>query len=115
MTVIAQSVLETASFVDWEPELVGVQSDQTDGVVLTHVGRPDRPERGIIRLRWRDAPPALADAISNHYLAQVGSFSFRARTGEDIAVVYAEPPSFQPRSAASVDVTVVLEQAFDSD
>lgn len=115
MTIVAESVLETASTVDFEPELVGVQSDPSDPIMLTGFVRSDRPQRALIRLRWRDATPAIADAVRLHYEAQIGAFRFRARDGLDTSATYLEPPSFQPRSATAIDITVVLEQAFDSD
>ena len=113
--ITAHSVLETASRVDVEPELVGVQTQPSDGLVLTHHPRADRPERKRFRLRWQHASPAIAEAVSLHYEDHPAAFQFRIRSGAAFDAKYAEPPSFTPSSAAAIDIAVVLEHAFDSD
>lgn len=113
--IVAQNVLETASRVDVDDELVGEQSDPEQGILLTHLVRADRQTRRRFRLRWQDAPPALAESIVQHHATSLGAFDFRLRNGANYRVVYAEAPSLAPRSALAVDVDVVLEQALDSD
>lgn len=113
--IVAQSVLETASRVDLEPVLLGQQTDPNDGPVLTHFVRSDRPQRERIVLRWEAAPAPMAQAIGEHYRANVGAFQFRLRDGSVWHTTYAEPPAFNPRNHAAVDVIVVLERALDID
>jgi len=112
----AQSVLETASFVDVTQQLVGDEVDaRTAPSPRRGAIRSDRPDVRVVRLRWRDSTWAQARAVLDHFADNLTAFPFRLPNGDALDVVYNGNPTLTRRTKLAVDIDVELHEATSKD